>query len=54
VAAKEEFKYRVELRLQPPLFVNVAAMLVLAGDFQRFEPKLPFQLGADLKGGKVA
>jgi hypothetical protein len=54
VAAKEKFNYRVELRLQPPLFVNVAAMLVLAGDFQRFEPKLTFQLRANLNGGKVS
>jgi hypothetical protein len=54
VAAKEEFEYRVELTLKPPLFMNVAAMLVLAGDFQRFEPKLTFQLRADLNWRKVA
>jgi hypothetical protein len=45
---------RVKLTLKPPLFVNVAAMFVLAGDFQRFEPKLTFQLRANLNGGEVA
>jgi hypothetical protein len=43
---------RIKQRLQQPLFMNVAALIVLAGDFQRFEPKLAFQLRADLNGGK--